>query len=43
MKNHSHNGIYAGSDLFYHAPRPGDRVKLATIYTDAVYFARVID
>ncbi len=43
MKNHSHSGIYAGSDRFYHAPRPGDRVKLATIYTDAVYFARVID
>jgi cell wall-associated NlpC family hydrolase len=43
MKNHSHNGIYAGSDLFYHAPRPGDRVKLATIYTDAVYYARIID
>lgn len=42
MKNHSHNGIYAGSNLFYHAPRPGDRVKLATIYTDAVYYARVI-
>ena len=43
MSNHSHNGIYAGSNLFYHAPRPGDRVKLATIYTDAVYYARVID
>lgn len=43
MSNHSHNGIYAGSGLFYHAPRPGDRVKLATIYTDAVYYARIID
>jgi cell wall-associated NlpC family hydrolase len=43
MNNHSHNGIYAGSNLFYHAPRPGDRVKLATIYTDDVYYARVID
>ena len=43
MNNHSHNGIYAGSGLFYHAPRPGDRVKLATIYTDAVYYARIID
>ncbi len=42
MSNHSHNGIYAGSNLFYHAPRPGDRVKLATIYTDAVYYARII-
>jgi cell wall-associated NlpC family hydrolase len=43
MSNHSHNGIYAGSGMFYHAPRPGDRVKLAPIYTPNVYYARVID
>ena len=43
MSNHSHEGIYAGSGMFYHAPRPGDRVKLAPIFTDAVYYARVIE
>jgi cell wall-associated NlpC family hydrolase len=42
MSNHSHEGIYAGSGMFYHAPRPGDRVKLAPIFTPAVYYARVI-
>jgi cell wall-associated NlpC family hydrolase len=42
LKNHSHNGIYAGSGMFYHAPRPGDRVKLAPIFTPDVYYARVI-
>lgn len=43
MNNHSHDGIYAGSGMFYHAPRPGDRVKLAPIFTPNVYYARVID
>ncbi len=43
MSNHSHEGIYAGSGMFYHAPRPGDRVKLAPIFTPNVYYARVID
>lgn len=42
MSNHSHEGIYAGSGMFYHAPRPGDRVKLAPIFTPNVYYARVI-
>ena len=42
LKNRSHNGIYAGSGMFYHAPRPGDRVKLAPIFTPDVYYARVI-
>lgn len=43
MNNHSHDGIYAGSGMFYHAPRPGDRVKLAPIYTPDVYYARVVN
>lgn len=43
MSNHSHDGIYAGSGMFYHAPRPGDRVKLAPIYTPNVYYARVVN
>jgi len=43
MSNHSHEGIYAGSGMFYHAPRPGDRVKLAPIFTPNVYYARVIE
>ena len=43
MSNHSHDGIYAGSGMFYHAPRPGDRVKLAPIFTPNVYYARVIE
>ena len=36
----SHDGIYAGGDMFYHAPRPGDRVKLAKIYSPNVHFIR---
>lgn len=43
MKNLSHEGIYAGSGMFYHAPRPGDRVKLAPIFTDNYYIARIIN
>ena len=42
MTNLSHDGIYAGSGMFYHAPQPGDRVKLAPIFTDNYYIARVI-
>jgi cell wall-associated NlpC family hydrolase len=42
LKNLSHQGIYAGSGMFYHAPRPGDVVKLAPIYTDDYYLVRVI-
>lgn len=39
----SHNGIYAGNDNFYHAPQPGDRVKLAPIFTDRYHFVRFVD
>jgi cell wall-associated NlpC family hydrolase len=39
--NSSHNGIYAGNGNFYHAPRPGDRVKLAPIFSSNVYFMRL--
>lgn len=38
--NSSHNGIYAGNGNFYHAPRRGDRVKLAPIFSSNVYFMR---
>ena len=37
----SHNGIYAGNGNFYHAPRRGDRVKLAPIFSSSVYFMRL--
>ena len=37
----SHNGIYAGNGNFYHAPRRGDRVKLAPIFSSNVYFMRL--
>ena len=39
----SHNGIYAGNGNFYHAPRRGDFVKLAPIYTLNVHFVRIVD
>jgi hypothetical protein len=39
----SHNGIYAGNGNFYHAPQPGDRVKLAPIFTDRYHFIRVAE
>lgn len=39
----SHNGIYAGNGNFYHSPQPGDRVKLAPIFTDRYHFIRVAD
>lgn len=37
----SHDGIFAGNGNFYHAPRPGDDVKLAPIFTDQVFFVRL--
>jgi cell wall-associated NlpC family hydrolase len=37
----SHDGIYAGNGMFYHAPRPGDDVKLAPIFTPNVFFVRL--
>jgi cell wall-associated NlpC family hydrolase len=37
----SHDGIYAGNGNFFHAPRPGDRVKLATIFTSNVFYVRL--
>jgi len=39
----SHNGIYAGNGNFYHSPQPGDRVKLAPIFTDRYHFIRVAE
>lgn len=43
FNDYSHNGIYAGNGNFYHAPRPGDRVKLAPIFTDRYHFVRFVD
>jgi cell wall-associated NlpC family hydrolase len=37
----SHDGIYAGNGNFYHAPRPGDFVKLAPIFTSNIHFVRL--
>jgi cell wall-associated NlpC family hydrolase len=37
----SHVGIYAGNGNFYHAPRPGDSVKLAPIFTSNIHFVRL--
>jgi cell wall-associated NlpC family hydrolase len=37
----SHDGIYAGNGNFYHAPRPGDSVKLAPIFTSRIHFIRL--
>jgi len=36
-----HVGVYAGHGKVWHAPKPGDRVKLATIWTTAVRYGRV--
>ena len=41
LNDYSHDGIYAGNGNFYHAPRPGDTVKLAPIFTPNVFFLRV--
>lgn len=43
FNDYSHNGIYAGNGNFYHAPRPGDRVKLAPIFTDRYHFVRFVE
>lgn len=37
-----HVGIYAGNNMFWHAPRPGRVVSLDVIYSDKVLFARVL-
>ncbi len=42
FNNDSHDGIYAGNGQFYHAPRRGDSVKLAPIFTDAFHLIRII-
>jgi peptidoglycan DL-endopeptidase CwlO len=39
----SHNGIYAGNGNFYHAPQPGDSVKLAPIFTSSYHIVRLAD
>jgi peptidoglycan DL-endopeptidase CwlO len=43
FNDYSHNGIYAGNGKFYHAPQPGDRVKLAPIFTERYHFVRFVD
>lgn len=43
MSDLSHDGIYAGNGNFYHAPRPGDTVKLAPIFTPKVHFVRLFE
>jgi len=41
LNDYSHDGIYAGNGNFYHAPRAGDTVKLAPIFTQNVFFLRL--
>ena len=36
-----HVGIYAGGGNMIHAPQPGDSVKLAAVYSDAVHYVRI--
>ena len=36
-----HIGIYAGGGNMIHAPQPGDSVKLASVYSDAVHYVRI--
>jgi cell wall-associated NlpC family hydrolase len=36
-----HVGIYAGGNKMWHAPKPGDRVKRASIWTSRVRYGRV--
>ncbi|NBU22312.1 MAG: NlpC/P60 family protein [Actinobacteria bacterium] len=43
FNDYSHNGIYAGNGNFYHAPQPGDRVKLAPIFTQRYHIVRFVD
>lgn len=37
-----HVGIYAGNDMFWHAPRTGRVISLDKIYSPEVLFARVV-
>ncbi len=37
-----HVGIYAGNGMMWHAPRTGRVVSLEKVYTDKVYYARVL-
>jgi len=41
LSDYSHDGIYAGNGNFYHAPHPGDTVKLAPIFTPNVFYLRL--
>ncbi len=41
LDDYSHDGIYAGNGAFYHAPHPGDTVKLAPIFTPNVFYLRL--
>lgn len=43
FNDYSHNGIYAGNGNFYHSPQPGDRVKLAPIFTERYHIVRFVD
>ena len=43
FNDYSHNGIYAGNGNYYHAPQPGDRVKLAPIHIDQFHIVRLVD
>jgi hypothetical protein len=43
FNDYSHNGIYAGAGNFYHAPRKGDRVKLAPIFSDRYHIIRLVE
>lgn len=38
-----HVGIYAGDGMMWHAPRTGRVVSLERVYTDKVYYGRVLD
>lgn len=38
-----HVGIYAGNGMMWHAPRTGRVVSLERVYTDKVYYARVLN
>jgi cell wall-associated NlpC family hydrolase len=38
-----HVGIYAGNGMMWHSPRTGRVVSLEKVYTDKVYYGRVLD
>jgi len=38
-----HVGIYAGNGMMWHAPRTGRVVSLEKVYTDQVYYGRVLN